>query len=424
MNRIAIIRFIQSGKGVKDIKGARETLLAIYQAGLARVAGREAVYQQLRDDGPACSLVAIGKAAGAMAQGAVDRLGDRVIDGLVITKYGHLDGQSLQHHGLELMESAHPVPDQNSLAAGTRLLEYLAALPAERPLLFLISGGASSLVEVLRSGVGLEQLEQVNKWLLANGVAISGINRVRRGLSLIKGGGLLSYLGQRPVEALLISDVPKDDPAVIGSGLLVAPADEGALPPGLALPGWIADLIGGEESTAPTARDNLSIKVIACLRDAREAAAAKARELGYEVKLSHAHICADAANVGSRLALELCDANPGVFVWGGEPSVSLPDNPGRGGRNQHLALAAATVMAGYDDVCFLSIGTDGSDGPGEDAGALVDGGTLGRGERQGLDASAALRAADSGTFLEASGDLINTGPTGTNVMDLILGIKL
>ena len=133
---------------------------------------------------------------------------------------------------------------------------------------------------------------------------------------------------------------------------------------------------------------------------------------------------ADAINAGRRLALELTDSNPGIFVWGGEPSVCLPDEPGRGGRNQHLALSAATVMAGHDDVCFLSIGTDGSDGPGEDAGALVDGGTIGRGQREGFEAEQCLKAADSGSFLEASEDLINTGPTGTNVMDLILGMKL
>ncbi len=140
--------------------------------------------------------------------------------------------------------------------------------------------------------------------------------------------------------------------------------------------------------------------------------------------LSHAHISADAATAGRRLAIELCEANPGVYIWGGEPSVQLPENPGRGGRNQHLALSAATAIAGHDDVFFLSMATDGGDGPGDDAGAVVDGGTLRRGERQGMDALQALDAADSGSFLEASGDLINTGPTGTNVMDLILGIKL
>jgi glycerate 2-kinase len=168
----------------------------------------------------------------------------------------------------------------------------------------------------------------------------------------------------------------------------------------------------------------LDVNVIANLRMAREAAAREAEALGYEARVSHAFLSGDAENVGRRLALELQDAWPGVYVWGGEPSVCLPPQPGRGGRNQHLALAAANVIAGRDDIIFLSAGTDGTDGPGEDAGALVDGGTLGRGERDGFKAEACLRSADSGSLLEASGDLINTGPTGTNVMDLIIGLKL
>ncbi len=143
----------------------------------------------------------------------------------MISKPGHIDHQSLQTHGLETIEAGHPTPDQRSLAAGARLLEFLEGLPDDRPLLFLISGGASSLVEVLRPGVGPVELEQVNEWLLANGISITDMNQVRRSLSLIKGGGLLRYIGHRPVELLLISDVPKDDPAVIGSGLLVPPVD-------------------------------------------------------------------------------------------------------------------------------------------------------------------------------------------------------
>lgn len=407
-----------------DIKKARADLLEIYHAGLKGVAGREAVFRHLDDQQSDLSLIALGKAAQAMTQGALDRLGGRIVDGLVISKAGHLDVDLLQKRGLEVMESSHPIPDETSLLAGQRLLQYIASLPEERPLLFLISGGASSLVEVLREGVLLEEMSRANDWLLASGLSINAINRVRRSLSQIKGGGLLRFIGHRPVEVLLISDVPKDDPGVIGSGLLVAGSDADIALADLNLPEWLQLLVAdGEEQTLPD-NSNVTVSIIACLRDAREAAAAKARELGYGVKVSHAHISADAVNAGRRLALELTDSAPGVFVWGGEPSVCLPDAPGRGGRNQHLALSAATVMEGCDDACFLSIGTDGSDGPGEDAGALVDGGTIGRGQREGFDAGQCLEAADSGSFLEASGDLINTGPTGTNVMDLILGMKV
>ena len=131
----------------------------------------------------------------------------------------------------------------------------------------------------------------------------------------------------------------------------------------------------------------------------------------------------DAAACGRALARQLRDGPAGVYLWGGETSVRLPARPGRGGRNQHLALAAATVLAGAERCSLLCAGTDGSDGRGEDAGAIVDGGTLRRGQRQGLNADEALCRADSGRFLRASGDLLRTGPTGTNVMDVVVGIK-
>jgi glycerate 2-kinase len=135
-------------------------------------------------------------------------------------------------------------------------------------------------------------------------------------------------------------------------------------------------------------------------------------------------LCGDAAAAGRRLAAELLDGPASVHIWGGETGVELPANPGRGGRNQQLALAAAEVLAGHDKVWLLAAGTDGSDGPGEDAGAVIDGGTLARGELDGLNAAACLHRADAGSFFEASGDLISTGPTGTNVMDLVIGLKV
>jgi len=131
----------------------------------------------------------------------------------------------------------------------------------------------------------------------------------------------------------------------------------------------------------------------------------------------------DAFTSGQSLAKVLCDSEPAFHIWGGETTVCLPDKPGRGGRNQHLALAAAQLLDGREDCYLLSAGTDGSDGPTEDAGALVDGGTLARGRSMGYEVEKALSGADSGSFLMASNDLIRTGPTGTNVMDLVLGLK-
>jgi glycerate 2-kinase len=413
---------------MRQVHKARSDLLSIYQAGVAAVDGRRAVREWLQVNPMApdtVSLIAVGKAAAGMTRGALDVLGERVVDGLVVTKYGHVDGEWIGATPLQVIESAHPVPDEKSLAAGQMLLDFLQQLPAGRPLLFLISGGASSLVEVLRPGLGLEDLERVNAWLLSNGWSIDRMNLVRKSLSRIKGGGLLGFIGQCPVTALLLSDVPNDDPAVIGSGLLVADSSLAQKVEELDLPGWLREMVAAGDPVEKAAdAAELDVNVIANLRMAREAAAREAEALGYEARVSHAFLSGDAENVGRRLALELQDAWPGVYVWGGEPSVCLPPQPGRGGRNQHLALAAANVIAGRDDIIFLSAGTDGTDGPGEDAGALVDGGTLGRGERDGFKAEACLRSADSGSLLEASGDLINTGPTGTNVMDLIIGLKL
>jgi hydroxypyruvate reductase len=411
---------------MKTMEAARRDLLQIFGTALSQVEGRGLVHRYLSGSADAgeFALVALGKAAGSMALGAVDALGERLVDGLVISKPGHLDRQALAAAGLTALEGGHPVPDASSLGAGERLLEYLNGLPAGRELLFLISGGASSLVEVLQQGVGLEDLQAVNRWLLGSGLSITAMNRVRKGLSAIKGGRLLRHLQGRRVLALMISDVPGDDPAVIGSGLLVPdPTLRGELA-ALELPDRVRQLIGDPGDLPVDSPATVTIEILATLKDARAAAAAEARRLGYPVHLSHAFLSAEAGNCGRRLALELLDSWPGVYVWGGEPSVWLPEEPGRGGRNQHLALAAATVIEGRDDICFLSAGTDGTDGPGEDAGALVDGGTIGRARRAGFEAQECLARADSGSLLAASGDLIDTGPTGTNVMDLMLGLKL
>ncbi|MCP5410324.1 MAG: DUF4147 domain-containing protein [Chromatiaceae bacterium] len=411
---------------MKTIREARSELLRIFNAGVAAVDGRTAVagYLAQHPMGQNCSLVALGKAAGAMAQGAIDALGGTLLDGLVISKPGHLDRPALEARRLMTMEGGHPLPDSGSLEAGRALIDFLSQLPPDRDLLFLISGGASSLVEVLHPGIGLDDLRRVNQWLLGSGFSIEKMNRVRKSISAIKGGGLLRHIGERKVTGLLISDVRWDDPAVIGSGLLVAEQGNEEAPGSLRLPHWITALTLPIDTDQLAVAPDVDLHIVASLHDAREAAAQAARALGYETQVSHAFINATAENAGRRLALELMDSLPGVYVWGGEPSVLLPESPGRGGRNQHLALSAATVIEGSDDILFLSAGTDGSDGPGEDAGALVDGGTLGRARRRGFDPDRSLAAADSGSLLAASGDLIQTGPTGTNVMDLMIGMRI
>jgi hydroxypyruvate reductase len=225
---------------------------------------------------------------------------------------------------------------------------------------------------------------------------------------------------------LLISDVIGDDPAVIGSGLLAATAPEIMGLADINLPGWfgaLTELADPMPSASAPCFDNIHLHVIASLNKACAAAAEKAGALGYDVFLHPDLFCCDAESTGRRLASAVIEGGPLLHVWGGETVVTLPEHPGRGGRNQHLALAAAINLQGHADCLLLAAGTDGTDGPTPDAGALVDGESLARGELDGLNAREYLQAFDSAKFLEASGDLITTGPTGTNVMDIVLGLK-
>lgn len=399
-------------------------MLHIAQAALVAVQGRTCVAEFLRTPPlpEPVQLIAIGKAAASMAAGACDVLGERIVRGLIVTKSGHGDAALERRPGFQCLEAGHPQLDARSLDTGAALLAFIATTPASAHLLFLISGGASSLVEVLPSGVTLTDLQRANAWLLGSGLDIAALNTVRKTLSAIKGGRLLEHLQGREAQVLLISDVRGDDPAVIGSGLLTTAADAmrvDALP----LPAWLLQLC----REAPAHSDEIPVRVdaqvIARLEDAKCAAAGAATRLGYSVYVHDEFIDGAASVAGQRLAQSLIHAAPGVHIWGGETTVLLPPQPGRGGRNQSLALAAALELQGRDDVVLLALGSDGSDGPTEDAGALVDGGTIARGEFAGLDARQCLANADAGRFLEESGDLVHTGPTGTNVMDLMIGLK-
>jgi hydroxypyruvate reductase len=405
----------------------RSELLRMYQAALTRVSGSDAVRRYLEQhplEGKHC-LVAIGKAAASMSLGALDACSKDIEAGLVITKHGHLDEGLDKYPGVRCVESDHPVPSEASLAAGGSLLEFIDQSPDDARFLFLISGGASSLVEVLTEGMALERLREVTDALLAGGLSITKMNQVRRSISRIKGGRLAGYLKGRKTTCLLISDVPGDDPAVIGSGPLVNVEQGDVGLPGL--PEKMRDLLSDIELVpAPEASafKSITVEVIATLEDAKQAAAAEAERLGYDVTLHPEFLEDDAEEAAQSLTRQLAEAAPGVHIWGGETAVTLPSDPGRGGRNQHLALKAAVELRGKQGLYLLAAGTDGTDGPTEDAGALVDGATIARGESGGGSPEEALRRFDAGTFLEASGDLIRTGPTGTNVMDLVIGLKL
>jgi glycerate 2-kinase len=378
-----------------------QLLLELLQAGLARVAGRRCVREALLERpmprGATVWAAAIGKAAASMALGAADALGPSLERVLVITKSGHLAPELQSLPGSEIHESAHPVPDERSLTAGQRLLDWVGELPAAVSPLFLISGGASSLVEVLEPGISLTQLEQLSARGLAEGVAIAELNAQRARLSRIKGGRLAAQLAGRAARALFISDVPDDDPAVIGSGLL------------------------GPAASGP---DRIERQVIASVDEAVAGVAAAASQRGLTAECVRPRFAGEATRLAARFAHELLIGNTQVRVWGGESTVRLPAQPGRGGRNQHLALAASKLLVDYPDLSLLAAGTDGTDGPTEAAGGLVDADTCSQLALAGLDADDCLSRADSGTALAAVGALVSTGPTGTNVADLVIGLKL
>ena len=399
----------------------RHLLLEAYCSALAAVGGRNRVCRRLAgaDFPDGVYVVALGKAACAMAEGAHDALDGQIRDALVITKRGYA-----QPLPWPVLEAGHPRPDAGSIDAGRALLAFIDRLPEAAEVLILLSGGASALAEVLPDGVDLDALQRVNDWLLGSGLDIAAMNRIRKHLSLIKGGRLAQRLAPRRTLCLAISDVPGDDPRAIGSGPLTADdsaGDSSSLPP------WLAELLRAAPplpARGAACLENVRYEIIASNRDAVAAAVEAVERLGAVAVAEPEFVTGDAATVGARLARTLRATAPGtVHVWGGETTVKLPPRPGRGGRCQQLALAAALGLKGSTDTWLLAAGTDGSDGPTDDAGALVDGETVARGELAGADVVAALRAADAGSFLEASGDLMQTGPTGTNVMDLMLGLR-
>ena len=341
-------------------------------------------------------VAAVGKAAIAMAHGAYDALGTALERTLIITRDTHGRDALPPAMAPEVWVGSHPVPDERSLAAGQRLLAWVEELPPHVHPLFLVSGGSSALVEVLQPGATLADLEALTRAALAADVAIGEFNVRRAAISRIKGGRLAARLGGRAALALFVSDVPQDDPAVIGSGLMGAAAEG----------------------------DRVERRVVASVDHARSAIAARAAQWGLTVHAPAARFAGEATRLAARFAHELLLNPAQLCVWGGESTVQLPPHPGHGGRNQHLALAAARLIAGHSELLLLAAGTDGSDGVSVDAGALVDADTCTRLALDALDADRCLREADSGRALAASGDLVHTGPTGTNVGDVVIGLKL
>ena len=377
---------------------ARRILLDVFDVALRAVDGRASVNRFLREARPAApvEVFAVGKAASSMARGAQDALGSAVERMLVITKDGHTDPALDAVTGVTQLQSAHPVPDLRSFSNGAELEERVKGLREGILPLFLISGGSSSLVEALRDGVSLAEVQALNEHGLASGWDITTLNIARGRLSRIKGGGIARLLGERRGLALFISDVPGDDPDVIGSGLL-----------------------GRDAGIA----DGIERHVVATIETAVRAAQDGARAHGLNFEAVSTRFDGDVAAVTAELLARLRSGDVDGIVWGGESTVTVPPQHGRGGRNTHLALSFARELRAGEPWMLLAAGTDGTDGPTSDAGAIVDAQTIERAELGGCDVERAWREFDSGSALEAAGDLLHTGPTGTNVGDILIAIK-
>ncbi len=380
-------------------------------------------------------LVAAGKAAWQMANAACAALGDRLDGGIVITKYGHVRGEL---PGLVCREAGHPVPDENGFAATAEALALVRGLTGRDTVLFLLSGGGSALFE--QPLIPGEELQSVTGQLLACGAEIGEINTIRKRLSAVKGGRFAQACAPARVFSVVLSDVLGDPPDVIASG--PAAPDGATCAEALA----IAEKYGLTLSDAaraclaretPKSLDNVTMHITGSVRELCAAAAQAAAALGYEPVLLTDRLCCQAREAGSFLASMLrthAEAAEGAlrrkkaFIAGGETVVRLVGS-GLGGRNQELALAAAAGIEGLKNVAVFSVGSDGTDGPTDAAGGYADGGTAAqlRAARTcaypaGAEIWQVLENNDAYHALEATGGLLFTGPTGTNVNDVAVAL--
>ena len=375
-------------------------------------------------------VLAAGKAAGAMARAAVELFGERLAGGLIVTKHGNVASSG----NLDVLFAAHPEPDEKGVEAARRAEELARSLEEGDLLLALISGGASALLADPAPPIELADLKELTGALLRSGANISEINTVRKHVSVLKGGGLASLTAPAPTLALLLSDVVGDEPSAIASGLTAPDPTtleeaRGVLKRyGIEPPESVVEHLSDAEET-PKPGDALFEGVANVLcgsgRHAAEAAAQKARELGYEPLLLSTTVTGDArpiASVYAAVVREVLESGnphppPCAIVSGGEATVTVRGS-GTGGPNQEFALTLAVELDGVGGWAALAADTDGNDGPTDAAGGLVSGATANAIRGGGVDPEEALANNDAYRALEAGGALLVTGPTGTNVNDL------
>lgn len=376
-------------------------------------------------------VVGAGKGAAQMAR-AFESLWPAPLEGVVVTRYGY----GAKCRDIEVIEAAHPVPDAAGLAGARRLMEMVSGLTADDLVVALVCGGGSALLPAPPEGLTLDDEIAVNRALLASGAPISAMNTVRKHVSRIKGGRLAVLAHPARVVTLAVSDIPGDDPALISSGPTVPSATtrEDALAVvetyRLDLPGAVLDHIRSDVSQAPRPDDprlaGNEVKVVASARLSLEAAAAAARRHGVEAVILSDAVEGEArevAKVHAAIAREIALRDrpfpkPVLLLSGGETTVTLRGEGGRGGRNSEFLLSLARAIDGQPGIQAFAADTDGIDGSEDNAGAFCDGTTVARLRAAGLDAQALLARNESWAAFEALGDLFAPGPSGTNVNDL------
>lgn len=420
----------------------REDLKEIFSAGIAAADPYHAVMRYLEVEGDHISagdksftaerivVLAAGKAAGPMARAAYELVGDRIANGLVVTK----DGHEPVLENLKTLYASHPEPDERGVEAARRAEELVESLEEGDLLLALVSGGASALLADPVPLIKIDDLKQLTSGLLRSGADIEEINTVRKHVSVLKGGGLVKLAHPAPAIALLLSDVVGDDPSSIASGLTTPDSTtledvRGVLERyEIEVPQAVTEYLQNAEET-PKPSNEIFDEVVNIIcgsgRHAAEAAAEKARELGYEPLILSTLITGDAAESGVLYAAIIREilatsnplSPPCAIVSGGETTVTVRGE-GTGGPNQEFALALAIELDGIEGWAALAADTDGNDGPTDSAGGIVDGDTASAIYENGVNPEEALAENDAYTALKAGGALLITGPTGTNVNDL------
>lgn len=363
-------------------------------------------------------MVAIGKAAWQMGKAAMDVLDDRVEKGLVITKHAHSMGDIVR---TAVMEAGHPVPDEHSVAATVQALNMVEGLTERDAVLFLVSGGGSALFE--KPKVDLDEMKSVTEQLLKAGCDIVEINTVRKRLSLVKGGRFALACAPAHVYAVVLSDIIGDPLDMIASGpaypdtSTCASAQDIVLRYRLTLSEEAKKALNEE---TPKALANVTTLVTGSVKNLCRAAADTARALGYKPHILTASLSCEAREAGGFLAAIARDHQEEssiAYIAGGETVVHVKGN-GKGGRNQELALSAALGIASCRNTCVFSLGSDGTDGPTDAAGGIVDEHTAHAFVKAGIDPLGELENNNAYAALKAVDALIMTGPTGTNVNDV------